>query len=153
MTRRTPNLQTVRDQRKRWQSRLTRASNMLSKLAKQEARLIKIDTPTPLPELDKYFAPAPKPLQGIAAADVPAWTDKNCVKPKPVTVRPRGKARLAHLAEDLPMAAREAAEDAAKSDPLFAEKLTKARKENEAEARKQMPLSGNAALAAIKKKK
>ena len=85
---------------KRWQSRMTRAHNAIVKLNRQRKRITNpklmadydaymakkakpvVTETTALPELDVYFQDAARQVDQIAAKDVPAWTDANCVKPK-----------------------------------------------------------------------
>lgn len=164
-------LQAIRDKRKRWQTRLTRASNMLAKLAKQEARLMKpqreafvkpkVSETTDVTELNPYFAEA---SQQIAALDVPDYLKRTSVpvisKDDPdlvekvasaladarvkETKRPRGSVPLAKLTgRTLAIAAKEAAED---------QGLIPRKRQGSDEERKKMPLSGREALAAIKAK-
>jgi hypothetical protein len=96
----------------RWHTRLTRASNMVTKLEKQRRRL-----------LLKPVAVAPKP------------------KAEPAKTTPVVDTNAADLGIP-PFLDRK--------DPLIAESMTAARKAAEAEARKRMPLTGRAALDAIR---
>ncbi|PWT79147.1 MAG: hypothetical protein C5B60_00140 [Chloroflexi bacterium] len=105
LSRREAELEKTRSSLKRWHTRLKRAAGMIGRLTAKEKRLVKAlaygkamtDT-APKPE------PKPKPkLQHMEQMLGEAIYGK--------PERPRGMARLAHLAEDLPKAALEAGQD------------------------------------------
>jgi len=152
---------------KRWRPKLTRAHNEVQKLLRQRERLVRegskqIGLPvkeTPLPELNAFFTP-PKVevLKQIAAADVPAWDAANSIKPLdiPAELRREPERPRAHWdiskPETLGPAIREAAQDAG-----ISEKTKKRLAKNDLKRRgpsrfgtKDMPLSGKAALEAVR---
>jgi hypothetical protein len=114
---------------RRWHTRLIRASNMLQKLEKQRRRLMPVRTMADRTAEQK--AAGVVPGQGtIVRHDDLAFMPSN-QKPDEVT-------RPAFLD---------------RTDPLIAEKMTAARKKAEAAARSAMPLTGRAALEAIRPKR
>jgi len=139
----------VRDKRKRWQTRLTRASNMLAKLAKQEARLLKEPT-TPLPELDKFFQPEPKPVEDIAALDVPDYLKRTSV-PVISTDDPDIVEKVAAALADAKVKKIKETKGPVPASPALTAAVQFKRQGSD-EERKKMPLSGREALAAIKAK-
>ena len=151
---------------RRWQTRLTRASNMVVKLARQRRRLtnnmatVRVEkakpvVETPLPELDVFFKP--EPAEQIAALDVPEYLRRTSVQPKETEADKRvreimetkGPVPGPKMLEDLlnPAAAmnrkRLERNDAKRRGYTLPPKVDKT----------AMPLSGRAALAAIKGKK
>lgn len=152
----------------RWIRRQGRAATALARLQKQKQRLLKPRDPMRVGKMSPAMAKALEVADQIAAKDVPAELERTSVKPlehhddlahmPSNIVRPRGHARLAHLAEDMGQALRESSEDAElpkfldRRDPLIAEQMTAARKKAEAEERKKMPLTGRAAEAAVRSK-
>ena len=163
---------------RRWETRLRRATNMVSKLSKKRRTLAVKLGQVPVKDgtvgaamlddrLDRALRPktladrSPRNDKGISGtiSKTPMTPD---VIPLPeldaffAPERPRAHARIANLAEDLGPALREAGEDAGipafldRRDPVVAERMTAARKKAEADERRKMPLTGRAALDAIK---
>lgn len=143
---------------RRWQTRLTRASNMVVKLARQRRRLtnnmatVRVEkakpvVETPLPELDVFFKP--EPAEQIAALDVPEYLKRTSVQPKEEKPLPKagdqGPQMLADLLDPASAMNRKRLErnDAKRRGYTLPPKVDKT----------AMPLSGRAALAAIKGKK
>lgn len=123
-------LEAVESSLRRWHTRLTIASNKVAKLDRQRRRL-------------QLEALQPKDAKTVAVVTVKAGkiVDVKPPAPEPVSIE------TDHISEvDLP-----AFLD--RSNPLIAEEMTAKRKAAEAEARRAMPLSGRAALQAIKRKK
>jgi hypothetical protein len=171
-------LSAVDAQLKRWQTRLTRASNMVVKLDRKRRRLQlqalqpkdakpvaivkvkngRVSDVTPLPELDVFFQPETKPIEGIAALDVPDYLKRTSVQPKESAADKRVReiketkgpveANAPELRKLLDPAAeinrmRLARNDAKRRGYKLPAKVDKT----------AMPLSGKAALAAIKGKR
>ena len=136
----------------RWIRRQGRAATELAKLQRKKQRLLKPRDPTRVAKMSPAMA---KALE-IADAKVKPIEHFDDLAVMPSNVRPRGHARIAHLAEDLGPALREAGQDAGipafldRGNPVVAEEMTAARKKAEAEQRKKMPLTGKAALEAIR---
>jgi hypothetical protein len=133
---------------KRWLTRVVRATNAIKRLQDQRKRLLRVTPIKPKVEFQMNGDP-PK------VAETVVMLDDASIPP----VRPRGHARLAHLAEDMGAALRESAEDQGipafldRSNPLIAEEMTRVRKAGEEAARKAMPLSGREAMKAVRRKK
>jgi len=124
---------------RRWQTRLVRATNMLTKLERQRRRLQAKMGPVNLTDLIGPAKETPAPKEKGALASIPT-----------------GEV-IAMVTEAIDHPPVNADDDAFKippelnrADPLIAERMTAARKKAEAEARKAMPLTGKAARDYIK---
>ena len=110
---------------RRWETRLRRATNMVSKLSRKRRSLA----------VELGQAPVRNGTVGAALLD-----DKldRALRPEPVTTAKVDELAIPPFLD--------------RKDPLIAEAMTAKRKAAEAEARKAMPLTGRAALDAIRGK-
>jgi hypothetical protein len=148
-------LNDIRQRIRRWQNRQLRASNALNKLYGRERRLLakspeplkqlappKITSEAPLPELDAFFQPEPKPVEQIAALDIPEELKRTSVLPKAGDPGPK-------LLEDM-------LNPAAVMNRLRLAKLDAKRRGRPTEPvvdKTAMPLSGRDAMKAIRRKR
>jgi hypothetical protein len=112
---------------KRWHTRLARASNMVAKLEKQRRRLAPARTL------------AERTARHKADGFVPGHGAVTAAPPERVVVDADDDLKIPAMLD--------------RSNPVIAERMTAARKAAEAEARRAMPLSGRAALDAIRPKR
>jgi hypothetical protein len=120
---------------RRWQTRLTRATNMLNKLSKQRRRLaVQLGQPVANPVIEAKAELVQTVYDRLGEIASPS-KDYDAIEDKAKTI-----------VEDRP-----AFLD--RTIPAVAEEMTKARKAAEAKARSAMPLTGKAALDAIRPKR
>lgn len=120
---------------RRWQTRLTKAVNMLNKLERKRRRLEAKAVQVLVNEPPIAALPQPAEIKRPATSLAGIIDDLGVEK----------------IAEKLETESKLSIPDFLdRSNPAVAEEMTRARRAKEAEARKQMPLTGKAALDAIK---